>query len=176
MEFQILDWLQTLRTPALDAAMTFVSTLGNAGIVWIALTAALLLWRRTRRTGLAAALALLLDLLLCNILLKNLVARTRPFDINTAIELLIEKPGDFSFPSGHTAAAFAFTAALYFAGARGLGAAALALSVLMAFSRLYLYVHFPTDILGGAALGVLCGFLGARLARRFWRRDGLRSH
>ncbi len=175
IELGILDWIQTLHTPFLDAFMSNFTKLGDAGILWILLTLVLLLIPKTRKTGLVLMAALLVDVILCNGILKNLVARTRPFDVNTAISLLVARPRDFSFPSGHTAASFASVAALYLVNKNHLrlGAparltsvlwkAALVAGCLLAFSRLYLYVHFPTDILGGIAVGILSGYLGYRI-------------
>lgn len=100
--------------------------------------------------------------IVCNGLLKNLVARTRPCDVNTAIQLLISHPTDYSFPSGHTAASFTAVAALYFSGDKKIWKAAIVLGTLIAFSRMYLYVHYPTDILGGALIGIFSGFVGAK--------------
>lgn len=163
IEISILDWLQTIRTPMLDEIMCGITKLGNAGAVWILLTLVLCLIPKTRKAGCIMAVALICDLVLCNVVLKNLVARTRPFDVNTAVQLLVAKPGDYSFPSGHTAASFVAVSALYLAGEKKLWKIALVLAVLIAFSRLYLYVHFPTDVLGGALLGILCGYLGKQI-------------
>ena len=154
IELKILDWFQTLHTPLLDKFMTSVTILGNAGIFWIILTAVFLLIPQMRKTGVIMAAALIVDLLLCNVLLKNLVARTRPYDVNTGVQLLVTKLHDYSFPSGHTAASFASVAALYFAGEKKLWKSALVLACLIAVSRLYLYVHYPTDVLGGLLLGI----------------------
>ncbi len=149
MEFQILDWIQSIRTPLGDVVMPWISALGNAGMIWIVLAAVLLLIPKTRKSGVILALALCMDVLMCNVILKNVFARIRPCDVNTAVQLLIARPVDFSFPSGHTAASFASAAALFFAGEKKLWKPVLVLAVLIAFSRLYLYVHYPTDILGG---------------------------
>ena len=164
MELQILNWVQTLRTPFADRAMCLITSLGNGGILWILLAAVLLLIPKTRRAGLVLLTALILDVILCNGILKNVFARIRPCDVNTAIQLLVPRPSDFSFPSGHTAASFAAVSALYFAGEKKLSMAALLPAVLIAFSRLYLYVHYPTDILGGILAGIICGCLGNLLA------------
>ncbi|MCM1542595.1 MAG: phosphatase PAP2 family protein [Blautia sp.] len=160
MEIQILDWIQGLRGPAGDVFWPMVTRLGNRGNVWILLAAVLLVIPKTRKSGAVLAVALCVELLLCNVILKPMIARTRPFDVNTTVRLLVPGPGDFSFPSGHTAASFAAVAALFFAGEKKLWKPALVLASLIAFSRLYLYVHYPTDILGGMAVGVIVGYMG----------------
>ena len=165
IELKILDWFQTLHTPVLDKFMTSVTKLGNAGIFWIILTVLFLLIPKMRKTGVVMAAALIIDLLLCNVLLKNLVARTRPYDVITGIQLLVAKLRDYSFPSGHTAASFASAAALYFVGEKKLWKPALVLACLIAVSRLYLYVHYPTDVLGGVVIGIIAGYLGYRLVK-----------
>ena len=161
MEIHILDMIQNLRTPIGDVVVPLITRLGDAGIIWIILTVLLLIIPKTRKTGVMAAL--LVDVLLCNVLIKNLVARTRPFDVNTAVQLLVAKPRDYSFPSGHTAASFASVPALYLAGEKKMWKAALVLAVLIALSRLYLYVHYPTDIIGGVVFGSLSGYLGYKI-------------
>ena len=168
LEFWILDGIQTLRTPAGDVLMPFITSFGNGGVIWIVLTVILLLIPKTRKTGLILGAALILDGILCNLFLKNLVRRIRPCDINPEISLLIPKPDDFSFPSGHTAAAFTTAAALYFTREKNLWKPALVLAVLIAFSRLYLYVHYPTDILGGIAVGLLSGYMGYRMVKKVY--------
>ena len=162
IELSILDWIQTLHTPFLDKIMAFITRLGDAGIIWIVLRIVLLLIPKTRKIGAVMVAALVVDVLLCNIVLKNLVARTRPYDVNTGVHLLVAKLHDYSFPSGHTAASFASVTALYLAGEKKLWKFALVLACLIAISRLYLYVHYPTDVLGGILFGVISGYLGYR--------------
>ena len=166
MELRILDFLQTIHTPLLDKILAFITSLGNAGIIWIVLAVVLLILPKTRKTGIIVAAALLMDLVLCNLILKNLVARVRPYDVNTAIAVLIKKPLDFSFPSGHTAASFAAMTALFLAKMKKAWIAALVLAVLIAFSRLYFYVHYPTDVLGGAVVGILSGIIGYAIVEK----------
>lgn len=170
MELQFLDFLQTIHTPLLDKILAFITSLGNAGIIWIVLAVVLLILPKTRKTGIIVAAALLMDLVLCNLILKNLVARVRPYDINTAIAILIKKPLDFSFPSGHTAASFAAMTALFLAKMKKAWIAALILAVLIAFSRLYFYVHYPTDVLGGAVVGILSGIIGYAIVEKIDKR------
>ena len=127
MELNILDWFQTLHTPILDKIMTSITKLGDAGIFWIILTLLFLIIPKMRKTGIIMAAALIMDLLICNVAVKNLVARTRPYDVNTSVQLLVAKLHDYSFPSGHTAASFASVTALYLAGEKKLWKPALVL-------------------------------------------------
>lgn len=164
-EFQILDFMQRLHIPILDTFMIFVSKLGDKGAVWIVLAVLLLIFPKTRKAGMLVSAALIIDAVLCNMMLKPMIARVRPYDINTAVEMLVAKPKDFSFPSGHTAASFAAASALWFSKEGKLWMPALLLAVLIAFSRMYLYVHYPTDVLGGVILGIFCGCLAKTLMK-----------
>ena len=163
LEFAVLDWIQAhLRCSFLDAVLPAVSWTANHGELWIILAVVLLLVRGQRKYGAAVACGLVLDLVSCNMLLKPLIGRVRPFAVNTAVELLVKAPLDASFPSGHTAASFAAVFALKTAGSP-LWKPALAVAVVIAFSRLYLYVHWPSDVLGGALLGAAVGWAGAKI-------------
>lgn len=167
-EFFILDWIQAhLRCGLLDAVLPIISWTCNHGELWILLALCLVLRKNSRRQGWAVALALVLDLICCNLLLKPLIGRIRPFAVNTAVELLISPPLDASFPSGHTAASFTAVFALRGSGSP-LWKPALAVAILIAFSRLYLYVHWPSDVLGGALLGAFLGWAGAWTAKQVY--------
>lgn len=167
-ELGVLDWIQAnLRCGVLDVLMPALSWTCNHGEIWIVLAAVLLAVKRCRRQGLAVGCALITDLVLCNLILKPLVGRVRPFVVQP-VELLISPPTDASFPSGHTAASFAAVFALKASGSP-LWKPALAVAVAMAFSRLYLYVHWPSDVLGGVLVGAAAGFIGAWIARRLRR-------
>lgn len=170
MEIKLLDLIQKLRTPIGDSVMCFITSLGNAGMIWIILAIVLLLFSKTRKSGMILMTALILDMVLCNGILKNVVARVRPCYVNTAVQLLIPRPYDYSFPSGHTAASFAAVTALFFAGENKLWKPALVLAMLIAFSRLYLYVHYPTDILGGILVGTVCGYVGMLCIEQLLKR------
>lgn len=172
MEILILDVLQTIRHPVLDTVMRGITMLGDAGIVWILLCIVLLILPKTRKSGEILMAALLVDLVICNVILKPLVQRIRPFDVKTGIELLIKRPTDYSFPSGHTAASVASVTALYLAGEKKIWIPAMVLAVLIAFSRLYLYVHYPTDVLGGVAVGMVSGSTGYWLVKKIskWKK------
>ena len=153
--------------------MPVISALCAHGEIWILLAMILLLTKQHRRTGvvLALALALALDVLCCNVILKPLVARVRPCDVNEAVALLVSRPTDWSFPSGHTAASFAAAGALL-AEKSGLRKPAFVLAVLIAFSRLYLYVHWPSDVLAGAVLGMVLGFAASWIVKRMKEKMG----
>lgn len=170
MEISILDWLQSMRTPIGDVVIPLITKLGDAGMIWIVLSVILLFIPRTRESGAILAAALCVDVVLCNGILKNLFRRIRPCDVNISIQLLVARPDDFSFPSGHTAASFAAVAALMLAGEKKLWVPALVLAVFIAFSRLYLYVHYPTDILGGIAVGILAGYAGHWIVNQLRKR------
>lgn len=166
IDFAILDFIREhLRCAVLDFLLPLVTHLGDGGWFWIVLTLVLLIPKKTRKFGGAMALALILDLLLCNVTVKPLVGRTRPYDLRQGIELMIAAPHDYSFPSGHTAASFASAGALLFMKAPG-RIPALILAGVIGFSRLYLFVHYPTDVVCGALLGLFCGWLGAYFAKK----------
>ncbi len=140
----------------LDSVMIFFSTLGNYGLFWI-LTALLMLPFKTwRKAGVTMLLALLLGYLTGNLILKPLIARGRPFANLENFQLLIAAPKDFSFPSGHTLSSFAAAVSLLLH--KRIGIYALAVACLIAFSRMYLFVHYPTDIIAGVAMGVASAF------------------
>ena len=170
-DLPILDWIAAnLWCPLLDAVMQVITVLGDAGIFWMVIAAALLLFKKTRRVGLGMGIAMLMGLLLCNLTLKPLCQRPRPYDyqfdvFNKLIPLLIEQQHDFSFPSGHTIASFE-AAGVIAQNNKKWGIPALILASLIAFSRLYLYVHYPTDVLVSVLLGLALAFVGNRLAHR----------
>ena len=168
-EFAILDMLQEMHHPVLTKIMAFVTMLGEAGWFWILLGVILLCTKRFRKCGVAVLLALVLDFLLANGILKPLVARPRPCWINDTVELLVRVPKDYSFPSGHTKASFAAAVALLLTEKK-LGICSLVLAFLMGISRLYFYVHFPTDVLAGMVLGLLCGFAGVFLMKKLMKK------
>ncbi len=144
--------------------MVRITALGEWGVLFICLTALLLPFRKTRRVGIVCAASLIFSFLLVNVTVKPLVARLRPFALSGA-SLLVSPPTDYSFPSGHASVSFAFAEAIRPLGKRFLVCAYI-LASLIAFSRLYLYVHYPSDVLAGALAGVLCGIAARALCRR----------
>lgn len=169
-DLPILDWIQAnLANPILDKAMPYITMLGDAGIFWMVVAALLAFTKKYRKIGFGMAFAMAMGLLVCNIILKPLVGRIRPYDfqetLGVTINLLIEKQHDFSFPSGHTIASFEACTVMML-GSRKLGIPATLLAILIAFSRLYLYVHYPTDVIASVLLGTLFGVLGYLLSHK----------
>ena len=168
-DLPILDWIAAnLWCPVLDTVMPIITMFGDGGIFWIAISVLLLFTKKYRKTGLSMAFALSMGLLVCNIILKPGVARIRPYDFQMEyfakeIQLIAGGMHDFSFPSGHTIASFEACTALML-GNKKFGIPATILAVLVAFSRLYLYLHYPTDVIASIVLGTLFGILGTWLA------------
>ena len=160
---------ELLVNDVLTPVMQFITALGNDGMIWILLALLCLLRPATRRTGISMLAALLLSLLVGNLLIKPLVARPRPFQQYADLIPLIAPPGEFSFPSGHASSSFAAATAL-FSHHKKTGAAALVLAALIAFSRLYVCVHFPSDVLCGSLLGILLGIAAVLLSNEICDR------
>ena len=161
-EFTILDMLQGFRTSVFDNFILLITSL--ASYVWYILIIGFLLNKPTRKLGVILAVAMILQYLVNGGVLKHLFARVRPCNVDITVELLVKRPKGFSFPSGHSAAAFCAVGVLYGAKIKRLLWPSFILACLIAFSRLYLYVHFPTDVLAGA----LCGFfIGYGVLRAF---------
>jgi undecaprenyl-diphosphatase len=168
-EFDWLYALQGIHNPVLDAIMALLSNIGNAGIFWILLSLVLLIPKKFRKTGLMMVISMTVTFIIGNLILKNLVMRARPCQIDETVALLVTMPGDYSFPSGHAMNGFATSVALLCNDKR-LGIPAVVLAVLIAFSRLYNFVHFPTDVLFGAALGTVVALLTCAVFQRAERK------
>ena len=167
MEIQILHWFESLHNPITDPIMYFITTLGNGGIFWIILAAMLIILpKRYKKVGLSMAIALILSLIFCNGIMKHMWARPRAFwvegqnfVISNNFENLygiFQTIHDYSFPSGHSSASFAAATAI-FMWQKKEGTAALVLAALIAVSRLYLTVHYPTDVLAGTVTVIIYG-------------------
>ena len=168
MDFAILDAIRANCTsPVMDRLMIFISMLGTAGILWIVSGLILTCMKDTRKCGIMMLLSLAIQALIVNACIKPLVMRPRPYDLRPYIELVVRPMWDYSFPSGHTAAAFAVATAIFLYDKRW-GIPAYIFAVLMAFSRLYLYVHYPSDVLAGMLIGILSGVLAWVIVRK-WR-------
>lgn len=177
MELQVLHWFESLHNPVTDPVMYGITMLGEKGIFWIllALASLFIFPKRYRKVGLTMALALILSLIMCNGIMKNMFARVRPFNADPTFENLYNvfaTAKDWSFPSGHTSASFA-AAAAFFMWYKKEGSMALVAAALISLSRLYLTVHYPTDVLASLVLGTLYGvvsyFIVKLLMKKFKR-------
>ncbi|MEI3525424.1 MAG: phosphatase PAP2 family protein [Eubacteriales bacterium] len=167
-EYRLLMFLQnSIRGPVQNKIMWCITSLENAGFLSIAACLALLLQPRYRRVGQAATVSMILEFMLVNLVLKNWVARVRPYHLLEDLILLAREPMDYSFPSGHTGAAFAVASVMFIGMPKQIGIPALLVATLIGFSRIYLGVHFPTDVLGGVIVGCLTGFVA-------WKLTGLK--
>lgn len=144
--------------------MKFTTHLGDAGAIWIVTAITLLLFKKTRKAGICLGVSLIVTAILGNVVLKNIFARTRPF-IEANYPIIINAPGGFSFPSGHTSSSFAAATAiaLYF---KKWSVPSFVLASLIALSRVYLYVHYPSDIIAGAILGIIITIICDKLLRK----------
>ena len=170
MKFYLLNAIQKLRTPLTDDIMVSITRLGDGGILWIVASALLMCFKKTRRAGMTALLALLIGTVVFTLIIKNIICRERPYTFEGAMlnqsSLLIPPPSDYSFPSGHSMASFAAATAI-FLNNRLLGTVAFVIASLISFSRLYLYVHFPSDVVCGVIFGILTGILANFITARF---------
>lgn len=171
LDGEILLWIQMyLRHEVLTPVLTFITHLGDKGLFWIVLSLLLLIKKSTRKTGFLSLLSLLITFLIVNVCMKNGFARIRPYETLTDLLFLIEKQSDFSFPSGHSASSFASAVVLFKQLPKRYGIPILILAILIAFSRLYMGVHYPTDILAGILIGsivaLLIIFVNKRLEKR----------
>ncbi len=169
LDFSVLYAIQdALRCGFLDFIMPKITWLGNSGLIWILAAVVLLCIRKRRRYGVLLLIGLALGLLIGNIILKNVVARPRPCWLDPTVQLLIRVPQDYSFPSGHTMASVIGATVLTGADRR-FAPVAIPLAVLISFSRLYLFVHFPSDVLASVVIGLAIGGL-VLFAHRQWMR------
>lgn len=170
LDGNLLLWIQEfLRQEWMTPFWKGITFLGNAGWFWIVLSILLLIPKKTRTVGIAGLIALAIGALITNLALKNLVARTRPYEVIEGLTLLVGKQSDFSFPSGHSCASFAAATAYYKMAQKGhqkWGVLALVLAGFIAFSRLYVGVHYPTDVIAGIVIGVLSGIMAWMLMKK----------
>lgn len=167
VDFVILNFLQNFRCEVLDVILSFITHIGDVGAVWITIGVVMLFFKKYRKCGIMMLLSLFLCAILTSGVIKPIVGRLRPFQI-AGITPYIAPPSGASFPSGHTSSSFAAATALFLCHKRE-GLWAYALAVLIAFSRLYFYVHFPTDVLFGGILGVFCAVLINKTVLKYFK-------
>lgn len=162
-EAGILVWIQDhVRVPALNGIVSFISHLGDAGIFWIIVTVLLLIFKKTRKIGICCTLSILVTLILVNGCLKPLIARVRPYDLPEMVDrlsILVKAEHDYSFPSGHSSNSLACAVVLFRLDRKRFGIPALILALMIALSRLYVGVHYPTDVIVGIICGTVCAIL-----------------
>ena len=164
-DWAILHWIrETMQCSVLDALMPKITLLGHGGVIWLLAAAGMTYSKKYRKYGIAVFAALAAGVLVGNVCLKHLVARPRPCWLES-VPLLISDPTDFSFPSGHTLSSV-IAATVLTAANHKFGFAAIPLAALIAFSRLYLYVHFPSDVLASVVIGLLLGCAAVGIVRR----------
>ena len=176
-EIGILDAIQNIfGCGALDVAMPIITLMGEGGYLFIAIALLFLCFKRTRGAGVSMCIALLLGLFIGNMTLKPLFSRMRPYNFNPNFDinsLLVEPLSDRSFPSGHTMCTFEGCVVLFLTQKRYIGIPALCACTLVAFSRLYLYVHYPSDVIAGAILGTLFAIIGVSAVKALRARSEL---
>ena len=171
LDSKALLWVQEhARAAFATPAVRVLTRLGDAGAFWVALALILLVPGRTRRVGLMCVISQVIGFAVTNLVVKNWVARVRPYEMIEGLERVIEAQMDFSFPSGHATNSFACAWVIFRAAKRKVGVPALALAILIALSRVYVGVHYPTDILVGALVGVLSATLAMRIVPALERR------
>jgi undecaprenyl-diphosphatase len=174
-DLAVFEWVQSIQSHFLTAIMTTVTTLGDEGIIFIVLGLVLLCTKKYRKAGVSILVALVVMLLLNNIVLKELIARPRPFNLDPETYdwwyevykypyFKIHQPSSFSFPSGHTSSAFAAAIALL-CHDRKLGIPTTIFAAIMGFSRIYVEVHYCTDVIGGAIVGIIYALIGVLIAK-----------
>lgn len=170
MEIRFLELLHSLHFPLLNYIMIFITSLGNGGLIWIVAALFLIFQNKNmlKREGFTIAVALIIFSVLGLLILKPIIARPRPF-IAQGVDILIKEPMGFSFPSGHTGSSFAAASVIYFYNKKR-GLLALILATLIAFSRMYLFVHYPSDIVGGLILGIISSRIAIKITNEISRK------
>lgn len=166
LDKNILLFIQEhLRFDWLTPIMKMITTLGDTGLIWIVIAAVLLCVKKYRGTGITMAVALLIGYVIANLILKNLIGRIRPYDAVDAIQALVGPMHDWSFPSGHSTSSIAASLVIYKRMPKYAGIPALILGILICLSRLYLGVHYPTDVLVGVFIGTVSAFIALYIVK-----------
>ena len=172
-DFEILYYIQEhIVNPILNKAMIFASALGDYGFIWLAIAIVLVFFKKTRTCGILIICSLAFCFITGELITKNLVCRVRPCYQDMTINMLVERPKSYSFPSGHSSSSFAAASTLFYAN-RKIGVLALLLAAFIAFSRMYLFVHFPTDVFAGTLWGIIGSAIVLVIYRRFFNNGSI---
>lgn len=173
LDVNILLFIQEhLRFDFLTPILKFLTMLGDHGMLWIGIALLLVLVKRTRPIGATAGASLAINALLVNVFLKNIVARTRPYEVIDGLTRLVGEQSDFSFPSGHTSSAFSVAVVMFMLMPKKYGVPALIMATLIAYSRLYVGVHYPSDVIGGIIVGILAAVICVAIYKKIEKRNG----
>ncbi len=170
-EISILLWIQENLRGVMDGFWIFITSLADKGVFWILLGAILLCFKKTRTTGVTLLIALLINHVMTNIILKDLFGRPRPYMQSEELVTLIRQLSSYSFPSGHTSVSFSGALVLYRMMPKKVSIPALILAAMIGFSRLYVGVHFPTDVLGGIVVGIIASTAAYYLVQYLGRKN-----
>lgn len=171
LDGNILLWIQEyVRNAFLTPIFIVITNMGNSGAIWLAVSFLMLFFKKTRKAGIMSLAALLSAFIIDNVILKHLVARIRPYEVIPGLQILIQKQKDYSFPSGHTGSSFASAVVLFKALPKKFGIPALILAGLIGFSRLYVGVHYPSDVIGGAIIGSILAIIIWKLFKWYGKR------
>ena len=168
-ELDLLHWFQSIHNIVLDWIVPKITMLANGGWFWIVATLLLLLLPLYRKIGVHAAVSLIMAVIICNVILKPWIMRCRPCWLEPEVQLLVKIPHDYSFPSGHSNASFAVATAIFMRNKK-LGIPAIVLAALIAISRLYIFVHWPTDVIVGSLVGICCGIISYFIVNNVYKR------
>lgn len=167
LDAEILLWIQDyLRSDILTPVMKFITHLGDGGRIWIFLAFLCLFFLKTRKAGVFVLFSLLSSLVINNMFLKHFVGRIRPYEAVEGLHRMIGPQGDFSFPSGHAGSSFAAAVVILLMCPNKMGIPAMALAALIGFSRLYVGVHYPSDVIAGAVTGTLIAVFVCRAGNK----------
>lgn len=163
-DWAVFQLVEKLWNPVLDAIMIFITTLGDDGIFWIALGLILCVFKKTRKYGVLLILGLGVASLMNNVVFKQIFERPRPFDFDGwpgefIYPELVERPHSFSFPSGHTSSSLGAATPLLIKAKKKYGIPVFILALLIGFSRVYIHVHYPTDVIFGTLVGIIGGVI-----------------
>ncbi|MCR4605157.1 MAG: phosphatase PAP2 family protein [Eubacterium sp.] len=171
----ILDFFLSIRNDVVTPILKVITNLGELGLIWIILALCLLIKKETRIVGMMMLVSLLVEVIICNGCIKNIVCRPRPCWRNPAIDTIIYIPKDYSFPSGHSSAAISALVPLFYSGKKRLWIPGIVLAAIIICSRMYFYVHYPTDILVGMLVGAVVGIVVVIVFDKLYKKEGFRK-